>query len=101
MFATDDTIVAIATPAGHGALGVIRISGPRALDVVRTIATRRTPFAPRRATLTRIRDAAENTSGPAVDDVVVTCFHAPHSYTGEDVVELSAHGSPVVLRTIV
>jgi len=101
MFATDDTIVAIATPAGHGALGVIRISGPRSLDIVRTIATRRTPFAPRRATLTRIRDDADNTSGPAVDNVIVTCFHAPHSYTGEDVVELSAHGSPIVLRTIV
>src|SRR6185503_5204658 len=59
------------------------------------------PFAPRRATLTRIRDDADNTSGPAVDNVIVTCFHAPHSYTGEDVVELSAHGSPIVLRTIV
>ena len=99
MFATDDTIVAIATPAGHGALGVIRISGPRALDVVRTMATRRSPFAPRRATLTRIRDNA--TSGSTVDNVIVTCFHSPHSYTGEDVVELSAHGSPIVLRTIV
>jgi tRNA modification GTPase len=101
MFATDDTIVAIATPAGHGALGVVRISGPRALDIVGTIATRRAPFACRRATLTRIRDAAEATSGSAVDNVIVTCFHAPHSYTGEDVVELSAHGSPIVLRTIV
>jgi tRNA modification GTPase len=101
MFATDDTIVAIATPAGRGALGVIRISGPRALDIVRVIATRRSPFEPRHATLTRIHDAAATTSGDAVDNVVVTCFQAPHSYTGEDVVELSAHGSPVVLRTIV
>jgi len=101
MFATDDTIVAVATPAGHGALGVIRISGPRALDIVQTIATRRTPFAPRHATLTRIRGAADAASGSAIDNVVVTCFQAPHSYTGEDVVELSAHGSPIVLRTIV
>jgi len=101
MFATDDTIVAIATPAGRGALGVIRISGPRALDIVRVIATRRSPFEPRHATLTRIHDAADATSRDAVDNVVVTCFQAPHSYTGEDVVELSAHGSPIVLRTIV
>jgi len=101
MFATDDTIVAIATPAGRGALGVIRISGPRALDIVHAIATRRSSFEPRRATLTRIRQAADATSGSAVDSVVVTCFHAPHSYTGDDLVELSAHGSPIVLRTIV
>jgi tRNA modification GTPase len=100
MFATDDTIVAIATPAGRGALGVIRISGPRALDIVRAVATRRSPFEPRHATLTRIHDTADATSD-AVDNVVVTCFHAPQSYTGEDVVELSAHGSPIVLRTIV
>src|SRR5688572_21598201 len=101
MFATDDTIVAIATPAGHGALGVIRISGPRALDIVHTIATRRSSFEPRRATLTRIRDVAGATSGSTIDNVIVTCFRAPQTYTGEDVVELSAHGSPIVLRTIV
>ena len=101
MFATDDTIVAIATPAGHGALGVIRVSGPRALDIVHTIAIRRSAFEPRRATLTRIRGAADAASGSPVDNVIVTCFRAPHSYTGEDVVELSAHGSPIVLRTIV
>ena len=101
MFATDDTIVAIATPAGHGALGVIRISGRRALDIVHTIAARRSSFEPRRATLTRIRDAAGATSASTIDNVMVTCFPAPHSYTGEDVVELSAHGSPIVLRAIV
>ena len=101
MFATDDTIVAIATPAGRGALGVIRISGPRAFDIVRTITTRQSAFEPRRATLTRVRAVSEATTAPSVDDAVVTCFEAPHSYTGEHVVELSAHGSPVVLRTIV
>ena len=101
MFATDDTIVAIATPAGRGALGIIRISGPRALDIVRSITTRQSAFEPRRATLTRVRTATDATPARAVDDVVVTCFEAPHSYTGEHVVEMSAHGSPVVLRTIV
>src|SRR5688572_1039815 len=98
MFDTDDTIVALATPPGRGALGVVRISGPRALDVVRALISRQLPLVPRRATLTRIRGAAGDA---AVDRVVATYFPAPHSYTGQDVVELSAHGSPVVLRAIV
>ena len=98
MFATDDTIVAIATPAGRGALGVIRISGPRSLDVVQTITLRRTPLEPRRASLTRITGGS---ASGAADSIVATYFKAPHSYTGEDVVELSAHGSPVILRGIV
>jgi tRNA modification GTPase len=98
MFDTDDTIVALATPPGRGALGVVRISGPRALDIVRALTTRQSVLAPRRATLTRIRGLS---GGAAVDRVVATYFPAPHSYTGQDVVELSAHGSPVVLRAIV
>lgn len=99
MFATDDTIVALATPPGRGALGIVRISGPRALDVARTMSAARRAFEPRRATLIRI-----HTDGPvasAVDRVIATYFQAPHSYTGQDVIELSAHGSPIVLRTIV
>jgi len=101
MFATDDTIVAIATPAGRGALGVIRVSGPRALDIVRAISSRRRALEPRRATLTRIVTASGASSSGAADSVVATYFKAPHSYTGDDVVELSAHGSPVILRGIV
>jgi tRNA modification GTPase len=100
MFATDDTIVALATPPGRGALGVVRISGPRALDIVADITTARSVLEPRRATLTRIRGVDVSSTG-AVDRVVATYFQGPHSYTGEDVVELSAHGSPVVLRTII
>jgi tRNA modification GTPase len=99
MFATDDTIVALATPPGRGALGIVRISGPRALDVARAMSAARRAFEPRRATLIRI-----HTDGPAasaVDRVIATYFRAPHSYTGQDVIELSAHGSPIVLRTIV
>jgi tRNA modification GTPase len=96
MFATDDTIVALATPLGRGALGVIRISGPRAHETLSAITTRQSRFTPRAATLTRIRGSAG-----MIDSVVATWFPAPHSYTGQDVVELSAHGSPVVLRAIV
>ena len=96
MFATDDTIVAIATPSGRGALGVVRISGPNAVEIARAILDRPTALEPRRATLTRIRDRAD-----PIDSVVATYFQGPHSYTGQDVVELSAHGSPAVLRAIV
>jgi tRNA modification GTPase len=92
MFSTSDTIVAIATPPGRGAIGVVRLSGPEAEAIARCLITHRGELQPRRATFTRTHD---------VDQVVVTCFPAPQSYTGEDVVELSAHGSPVVLRSIV
>ncbi len=104
MFSTRDTIVAIATPPGRGGLGVIRISGPQALGVASAIIERQTPLVPRHATLTRAgakprRNAAE-TFVP-LDQVVVTLFDAPHSYTGDDVVEISGHGNPLLLRAIV
>ena len=99
MFATDDTIVALATPPGRGALGIVRISGPRSLEIAGAVSTARL-LPPRRATLTRVRVASDDPAG-VVDCVIATYFQAPHSYTGEDVVELSAHGSPVVLRTII
>ena len=96
MFSTDDTVVAIATPHGRGGIGVVRISGPDAAALACTL-TRRHGFVPRHATLAVLYDAA----GAAIDQAVVTYFPAPHSYTGEHVVELSAHGSPVVLDAIV
>lgn len=106
MFVPDDTIVAIATPPGRGALGVVRISGPRAPDIGAALIKRRSPLAPRRATFTRLRQdpgapPRGRHSPHAVDHVVVTLFPAPGSYTGQHVIEISAHGSPVVLRTIV
>ena len=91
MFSTSDTIVAIATPPGRGGIGVVRISGPDADRIARELTGRARPFKQRRATFSKI----------AADQVVVTYFQAPASYTGEDVVELSAHGSPVVLNAIV
>lgn len=96
MFSPSDTIVAIATPAGRGGIGVVRISGPMAGDVAGTIIDRGKGLEPRHATLTDIR-----IEGAVIDRAVVTLFPGPHSYTGEDVVEISAHGSPIVLRTIV
>lgn len=99
-FSTSDTIVAVATPPGRGGIGVVRLSGPDAHAVARRLTTRRAPLQPRFATLTTIRSADPTASAP-IDRVIVTFFPEPASYTGEDVVELSAHGSPVVLRAIV
>jgi tRNA modification GTPase len=100
VFSTSDTIVAIATPPGRGGIGVVRVSGLEAHRIARCLITHERALSPRRATLTVIR-LKEQARGDAVDQVVATYFPAPASYTGEDVVELSAHGSPVVLRTIV
>ena len=99
MLATDDTIVALATPPGTAGIGVVRLSGPRARSIAGTMIGAGTPLQPRRASLRRIADAAAG--GRHVDRVVATYFPRPRSYTGEDVVELSGHGSPVLLRRIV
>jgi tRNA modification GTPase len=95
-FSSSDTIVAIATPPGRGGIGVVRVSGPGAAELVSGLIEHPGNLEPRRALFTRL--------GPATavrDQVIVTSFPAPHSYTGEDVVEVSAHGSPVILRSIV
>ena len=99
MFSTADTIVAIATPPGRGGIGVVRLSGVEAREIAERLTDRRKPFEPRHATLTTV--SGEDAHGAAVDQVVVTYFPGPASYTGDDVVEISAHGSPVILRAIV
>lgn len=96
MFSTADTIVAIATPPGRGGIGVVRVSGADARRVAAGLTSRTEPFEPRYATLARIV-----ADGVVVDRAVVTTFIAPHSYTGEDVAEIAAHGSPVLLEAIV
>jgi tRNA modification GTPase len=95
MFARDDTIVAIATPHGRGGIGVIRISGPASRRIAGALLDRPHPLKPRYATFARLE--ADGTA----DQVIATYFPAPHSFTGEDVVEISAHGSPVLLRDVV
>ena len=104
MFSTEDTIVAIATPPGRGGLGVVRISGAQATKVTSKIIEWQTPLTPRRATLTRVGMKSQRgatTNFVPLDQVVVTLFCAPASYTGDDVVEISAHGSPLLLRAVV
>jgi tRNA modification GTPase len=96
MFSTADTIVAIATPPGRSGIGVVRLSGPGAHGIARALREAGTRLTPRRATFSRI-----HSSDQLIDHAVMTFFPAPHSYTGDDVVEISAHGSPVILRAIV
>lgn len=96
-FSTADTIVAIATPAGRGGIGVVRIAGPSAVAIVSQLSGVHALEA-RHATFTRFTNPDDDV---VVDHVVVTWFQAPHSYTGDDVVEVSAHGSPWVLQQIV
>jgi tRNA modification GTPase len=100
-FRTDDTIVAIATPRGRGGIGVVRLSGPDAVRVAQDISHHAQPFQPRHATFTRVVEPIADREWRAVDEVVITWFQAPHSYTGDDVVEISCHGSPVLLDRVV
>ena len=91
-----ETIAAMATPPGTGALAVLRISGPDAVGVLqRCTGSTRNPE-PRRAVLVRVRDAA----GRVLDEAVATYFAGPASFTGEDVVELSCHGGMLVSRRV-
>jgi tRNA modification GTPase len=96
MYSPVDTIVAIATPAGRGGIGVVRVSGPAVREVAAALAGSALSLEPRRATL-----AGVHAGGARIDRAVLTLFPAPHSYTGEDVLEISAHGSPALLRALV
>lgn len=90
----DDTIVAISTPPGRGGLGVVRLSGESALVISGKLLSSFERPEPRHATLCRLLDP----SGQPVDEVVATWFEAPNSFTSQHTVEISCHGSPVVLR---
>ncbi|MGB9180523.1 MAG: tRNA uridine-5-carboxymethylaminomethyl(34) synthesis GTPase MnmE [Pyrinomonadaceae bacterium] len=93
---TTDTIVALSTPPGRSGIGVIRLSGPHSLEITRLLIHDHefTPQ-PNHATLKKICDPE---SGETLDHALITYFKSPHSFTGEDVVEFSCHGSPVLLR---
>lgn len=86
----DDTIVALATAAGRGAIAVIRLSGARAIDIARALGA--SGLQPRRAT----RVALRQPNGEPLDDALITWFAAPRSYTGDEVVEIATHGGHVV-----
>jgi tRNA modification GTPase len=91
--------VAVATPPGRGGLGVVRLSGSQAIEITgKLIRFSKLPLETQRATLGEFCDPQ---GGRILDQVVVTCFRRPHSYTAEDVVEVSCHGAPVVLQYLV
>lgn len=96
-----DTICALATPMGVGGLGVVRLSGPQAFAVADAV-TRRANYTPcaAYAGYTLHRADVIEAEGEVIDDVLLAIFHGPRSFTGEDVVEISAHGGPVPLRRI-
>ena len=95
MTPAQDTIAAIATAPGAGGVGIVRLSGPRAQAIAKTVCAR--ALSPRRAHHVKFLDA----DGGTIDDGIALSFPGPASFTGEDVVELQAHGSPVVLQQLV
>ena len=112
----DDTIVAIATPPGRGGIGVVRLAGPDAKAIAQPMLRLTRELEPGRAIRGELIDpcgagaparetvataATQGATTVRIDEVVVTYFAKPHSYTTDDIVEISAHGSPVVLRHIV
>jgi tRNA modification GTPase len=121
----DDTIVALATPPGRGGIGVVRIAGPEAKTIALPMLRLKHDLEPGRAVFGELIDPSRERVGTAalgcpaerssavesvgagdspaqrIDEVVVTYFAKPHSYTTDDILEISAHGSPVVLRHIV
>jgi tRNA modification GTPase len=120
----DDTIVAIATPPGRGGIGVVRIAGPRAREIAGPMLRLKQDIEPGRAVFGELVEPSQRHVGTAapsagsgqapgcpaaqspatasrIDEVVVTYFAKPHSYTTDDIIEISAHGSPVILRHIV
>jgi len=96
-FSRLDTIVALATPFGRSALAVVRISGPDARRVLSALAPSLDATEPRTPRLAELRDAR----GEPLDRALVTFFPAPASFTGEDVVEMSVHGSPAVIAGVI
>jgi tRNA modification GTPase len=95
----DDTIVAIATPPGRGGIGVVRLAGPEARAIAAPMLHLKYELEPNRAIFGELVDLSS--AQARIDEVVVTYFAKPHSYTTDDIVEISAHGSPVVLRHMV
>ncbi|HEY7351265.1 MAG TPA: tRNA uridine-5-carboxymethylaminomethyl(34) synthesis GTPase MnmE [Terriglobales bacterium] len=105
----DDTIVAVATPAGRGGIGVVRLAGPEAKVIALPMLRLKHELEPGRAVFGELvepcradcRTGVSDAECLRIDEVVVTYFAKPHSYTTDDIIEISAHGSPVVLRRIV
>jgi tRNA modification GTPase len=92
------TIVALATPIGRSGIGVIRLSGPDSLTIARSLVCDDT-FSPEPRT-THLKQIYDESGSEVIDRALLTYFRAPHSFTGEDVIEISCHGSPILLRLV-
>ena len=92
-----NTIVALATSAGRSAIGVLRLSGPQSLSILRALTGAKTEPEPAKVSLKTIKQPEGDR---LIDHAMVTFFKAPHSFTGEDVIEISCHGSPIILRQV-
>src|SRR5580658_793467 len=110
-----ETIAAISTPPGRGGIGIVRLSGPLAASIASGLVRMRQPLEHAHARLADVVDtdrngldqiethegAANESQAPRIDEALVTLFASPYSYTSEDLVEIAAHGSPVVLEFLV
>ena len=99
-----DTIAAISTPPGRGGIGIVRLSGSQAASIAAQLVRLRQPLEHGRARVADVLDApgggVEHDEPGRIDEALVTWFAAPNSYTAEDMVEIAAHGSPVVLELL-
>ena len=93
-----DTIVALATPPGIGAIAVIRLSGPEAIAIIDRVFPAKNLS--QQASHTIHFGSIRNNDGSAIDEVLVSLFVAPHSYTRENIVEVSCHGSPFIQQQL-
>ncbi len=93
-----DTIVAVATPIGRSGIGVIRLSGPDSLRIARSL-VRDDAFAPE-PRMAHLKHIYDESGSEVIDRSLITYFQTPHSFTGDDVVEISCHGSPILLRLV-
>jgi tRNA modification GTPase len=94
----NETIVAISTPPGRGGIGIVRLSGPHALEIANSLLTLRNPLTHAQA---RFAEILDDETRATLDEAISTYFAGPTSYTGEDLVEIAAHGSPVILDLLV
>jgi tRNA modification GTPase len=95
-----DTICALSTPPGRSGLALVRMSGAKSIDILNKVfkaQKAQAVFKPRTATLGQVLDPKD---GSIIDEAIATCFTSPHSYTGEDMIELSLHGNPVLLEAV-
>src|SRR5258705_13589708 len=95
-----DIIAAISTPPGRGGIGVVRLSGATSLEIAAAIFQAESQVPLGESARARFGRLVDPKTGEQIDEAILTYFKAPHSYTGEDVVELSCHGSPIIVGRI-